>query len=262
MYTGRMNTEQRPVGPTLPPFLKLAGHHLRWQLLVELSRSDRVVSELTELTGEPQNLVSYHLGKLRAGKLVSAQRSSADRRDTYYGLNLAGIGGMLSATGGALHPGLRLTAPSREAGTAGSFKVLFLCTGNSARSQMAEVLIHALSGGVVDARSAGSHPKPLHPNAVRVMREDYGIDLSGHAPKHLDVYAEETFDRVVSLCDRVREVCPPFHGVQEAIHWSIANPATGEPDDVTYPLFRQTAVELVTRIEFFLATLTDPTPAP
>tara|TARA_R110000868_G_scaffold1031_5_gene7907 strand:- start:986 stop:1759 length:774 start_codon:yes stop_codon:yes gene_type:complete len=257
-----MNTEQHPVDATPPPFLQLAGHHLRWRLLVELSRSDRVVSELTELTGEPQNLVSYHLGKLRAGKLVSAQRSSADRRDTYYGLNLAGIGGMLSATGGALHPGLRLTAPSHEAGTAGSFKVLFLCTGNSARSQMAEVLIHALSGGVIDARSAGSHPKPLHPNAVRVMREDYGIDLSGHASKHLDVYAEETFDRVISLCDRVREVCPPFHGVQEAIHWSIANPATGEPDDVTYPLFRQTAVELVTRIEFLLATLTDPTPAP
>tara|TARA_R110000868_G_scaffold37106_4_gene131242 strand:+ start:2702 stop:3475 length:774 start_codon:yes stop_codon:yes gene_type:complete len=257
-----MCTEQHPIDITPPPFLQLAGHRLRWRLLIELSRSDRVVSELTELIGEPQNLVSYHLGKLRDGQLVSAQRSSADRRDTYYGLNLARISDMLTATGGALHPGLKFTAPPRDTNTIGSFKVLFLCTGNSARSQMAEVLIHALSGGVIEAHSAGSNPKPLHPNAVRVMREDYGLDLSGHASKHLEIYTDETFDRAISLCDRVREVCPSFNGVPEAIHWSIANPATGETDDVTYPLFQQTAAELVTRIEFLLATLTNPMSAP
>src|ERR1044071_3906912 len=96
--------------PSLPPpeFLQLAGHPLRWRLLGELARSDRAVSERAGLTGEPQNLVSYHLGKLREGRLVSARRSAADRRDTYYGLDLVRIGGLLSAAGGALHPGLRL----------------------------------------------------------------------------------------------------------------------------------------------------------
>ena len=69
-------------------FLQLAGHPLRWRLLGELARSDRMVHELTGLVGEPQNLVSYHLGKLRDGGLVSARRSSADRRDAYYALDL------------------------------------------------------------------------------------------------------------------------------------------------------------------------------
>jgi protein-tyrosine-phosphatase/DNA-binding transcriptional ArsR family regulator len=244
-------------------FLQLAGHPLRWRLLGELARSDRMVHELTGLIGEPQNLVSYHLGKLRDGRLVSARRSSADRRDSYYTADLARIGRLLSAAGGALHAGIRLSPSSRDDAQADAVvRVLFLCTGNSARSQMAEALARAHSGGVIEAYSAGSHPKPLHPNALRVMREEHGLDLTGYASKHLDVFANERFDWVISLCDRVREVCPPFPGHPETIHWSLPNPATGESDDITYPLFQQTAAELATRIEFLLAALSDRTPAP
>jgi protein-tyrosine-phosphatase len=248
-----------------PEFLQLAGHPLRWRLLSELARSDRLVSELTGLVGEPQNLVSYHLGKLRDGGLVSARRSDADRRDAYYTVDLTRIGGLLSATGGALHPGLRLTRPSREhahASRPAAVRVLFLCTGNSARSLMAEALARALSGGAIEACSAGSHPKPVHPNTVRVMREEHGLDLAGRTSQHLNVLDGQRFDCVISLCDRVREVCPEFPGHPEAIHWSIPNPATGEADDVTYPLFQQTAAELVTRIGFLLAVLRDRIPAP
>ena len=242
-----------------PEFLQLAGHPLRWRLLGELARSDRIVHELTELVGEPQNLVSYHLGKLRDGRLVCARRSSADRRDTYYGLDLARIGALLSASGGALHPGLRLAPPPRVDGPIGPAKVLFLCTGNSARSPMAEALARARSGGAIEAVSAGSHPRPIHPNAVRVMREEYGIDLADHACRRLDAFAAQTFDWVISLCDRVREVCPEFPEHPEIVHWSIANPATGDSDDVTYPLFRQTAADIATRVEFLLARLADRT---
>lgn len=216
-----------------------------------------MVHELTGLVGEPQNLVSYHLGKLRDRRLVSARRSAADGRDNYYVLDLARFGRLLSATGGALHPGLRLAPPKRDDKRIGKVKVLFLCTGNSARSQMAEALAKVRSGGAIAAVSAGSHPKPLHPNAVRVMREEHGLDLSGQASKHLDVFAKERFDLVISLCDRVREVCPPFPEHPETIHWSIPNPATGDADDVTYPLFQQTAAELVTRIDFLLVALAD-----
>jgi len=259
MYMWGMSPQ--PLHPDVPPpeFLQLAGHPLRWRLLGELARSDRMVHELTGLVGQPQNLVSYHLGKLRDGRLVSARRSSADRRDTYYGLDLVRIGSLLSATGGALHPGLRLAPPQRGEPLAGAVKVLFLCTGNSARSQMAEALARARSGGAIETYSAGSHPKPLHPNAVRVMRDEYGLDLANHTSKPLDVFAGQHFDWVISLCDRVREVCPEFPAHPETIHWSIANPATGDPDDVTYPLFQQTAAELSTRIDFLFAVLADRT---
>ena len=221
-----------------------------------------MVHELTGLVGEPQNLVSYHLGKLRDGRLVSARRSSADRRDAYYTVDLARIGGLLSATGGALHPALRLTQRPPDAIAPGAVRVLFLCTGNSARSPMAEALARARSGGVIEAWSAGSHPKPVHPNAVRVMRDEHGLDLAGQTPKHLDAFVGQRFDWVISLCDRVREVCPEFPGHPETIHWSIANPAADDADDdVTYPLFQRTAAELATRIGFLLAALTDRTRA-
>ncbi len=91
-----------------PGFLRLAGHPLRWTLLSELVRSDRQVHELSALLGRPQSLVSYHLARLRAGQLVSMRRSSADRRDAYYTVDLARCGELLAAAGAALHPGLRL----------------------------------------------------------------------------------------------------------------------------------------------------------
>jgi protein-tyrosine-phosphatase/DNA-binding transcriptional ArsR family regulator len=253
--------------PELDPqaFMQLTGHPLRWRLLGELGRSDRMVHELTGLVGQPQNLVSYHLGKLRDAGLVSAHRSSADRRDAYYTVNLARISALLTATGVAVHPGLRLTSPPPTGARAGAApaRVLFLCTGNSSRSQIAEALAWVRSGGLVEAHSAGSHPKPLHANAVRVMHEEHGIDLSGQRSKHLSVFAQQRFDQVISLCDRVREVCPEFPGQPETIHWSIPDPAAVQGDDeATYPAFQQTAAELETRVGFLLAAVTQPTDEP
>jgi protein-tyrosine-phosphatase/DNA-binding transcriptional ArsR family regulator len=251
---------ERELSP--PGFLRLAGHPLRWRLLSELARSDRMVHELTGLVGQPQNLVSYHLGKLRDGRLVAARRSSADGRDAYYMVDLARLRTLLAATGAALHPGLHLAPPPDDEDTrpgAASVRVLFLCTGNSARSQMAEALARARSGGTIEAFSAGSRPKPLHPNTLRVMREQ-GIDLAGQRSKHLAEFAETSLDRVITLCDRVREVCPEFPGHPDAIHWSIPDPAaTGEDDEATYPAFQRAAAELETRIGFLIAATGNPT---
>jgi protein-tyrosine-phosphatase/DNA-binding transcriptional ArsR family regulator len=252
---------------TPPGFLQLAGHPLRWQLLGELACSDRMVHELTGLLGQPQSLVSYHLGKLRDARLVSARRSSADRRDAYYSVDLTRVGEMLSATGGALHPGLRLVPPdpSSVRSPAAGAQVLFLCTGNSARSQMAEALARVRSGGLVEAHSAGSHPKALHANAVRVMRDEHRIELAGQRSKHLSVFAEQRFDLVISLCDRVREVCPEFPGRPETIHWSIPDPAAGPAGgdgEAGYPAFQQVADELEARIGFLLAALAAPATPP
>src|SRR5688572_25785741 len=194
-----------------PPLLRLAGHPLRWRLLSELARSDRRVGELCALAARRQSLVSYHLRELRDGGLVSMRRSAADGRDTYYVLDLARCGELLSSASASLHPGLAPRSRARRERGTPLARVLFLCTGNSARSQIAELLAGQLSGGAVSAASAGSHPKPLHPNAVRVMRER-GIDISRRRSKHLSEFADQRFDYVISLCDRVREVCPDFPG--------------------------------------------------
>jgi protein-tyrosine-phosphatase/DNA-binding transcriptional ArsR family regulator len=251
IYCGRVITGQHGAPPG---FLRLAGHPLRWRLLAELAGSDRQVRELTALVGQRQSLVSYHLGQLRSGGLVSMRRSSADRRDAYYSVDLARCAELLAATGTELHPGLRLVP-----GAAGRVQVrarlLFLCTGNSARSQMAEAFAEQLAGDVIDAASAGSHPKSLHPNAVRAMLE-YGIDIAGRQAKHLDTFSGQRFDYVISLCDRVREVCPEFPGHPELIHWSIADPSAGADSDAeTYPAFRAVAAGLRTRIGYLLGRI-------
>src|SRR5918994_4291917 len=245
-------------GESSPPrFLRLAGHPLRWRLLSELAHSDRRVGELCALAGRRQSLISYHLRQLRDGGLVSMRRSAADGRDTYYVLDLPRCGELLSSAGVALHPGL--ARPPRPAAGGGRrpalARVLFLCTGNSARSQIAEALCERLSGGALSAASAGSHPKPLHPNAVRVMRAR-GIDIAGRRTKHLSEFAAERFDYVISLCDRVREVCPEFPGGPGLIHWSIPDPAR-EPgsDEETLPAFERTATELCTRVGFLIAAI-------
>jgi protein-tyrosine-phosphatase len=235
---------------------------VRWRLLQELAWSDRSVSELTSLVGEPQNLVSYHLRQLREGGLVVTRRSSADRRDSYYAIDLVASREALQDAGGSLHPALRGTAPSpppRTATTPGC-RVLFLCTGNSARSQIAEALLHRMSAGTVDTASAGSHPRELHPNAVRVMRRR-GIDISANRTKHVDELVSQPFDEVVTLCDRVREVCPPFPSRPELVHWSLPDPSVeGATDRASYPAFERTADELETRIGFQLHRLTNPAP--
>lgn len=240
-----------------PDILGLLGDPLRWQLLSELGRSDRRVGELVELVGKPQNVVSYHLGELRRGGVVSSRRSSADGRDVYYRADLLRCRDLLRATGPALHPALSL-APT-NADDRGPRRVrkklLFLCTGNSARSQIAEALVEHRSGGAVQARSAGSRPKPLHPNAVRVMARR-GVDIAGRPTKSLSRFARNRFDRVITLCDKVREICPEFPGAPVASHWSIADPAVvGESDDATYPAFEEVADEIDGRVALLLADL-------
>jgi DNA-binding transcriptional ArsR family regulator len=197
----------RPIAGDPPAFVRLASHTLRWRLLRELVQSDRAVKELVELVEEPQNLVSYHLRLLRDGGLVTARRSSADGRDTYYTIDLTACRAALQSAGTALHASLVLApaapASSRTESSRRRRRVLFLCTGNSARSQMAEALLDHMSCGAVEAASAGSHPNPLHPTAVRALHKR-GIDISANSTKHVDGFIAQRFDTVITLCDRVR----------------------------------------------------------
>jgi hypothetical protein len=149
--------------------------------------------------------------------------AASTARDSYYHLDLESCAQTLGAVGLALHPALRLapTPPSaRSTGRAVRPRVLFACTGNSARSPIAEALLRHRAGGDVEVASAGSHPKArIHPDAVRVLREHYGgIDIADHRPRHLDTVAHRHFDYVISLCDKVREVCPEFSDQPRLIH--------------------------------------------
>ena len=241
-----------------PEILGLLGDPLRWQLVGELGRSDRRVGELVQLVGKPQNLVSYHLAELRHAGIVSARRSSADGRDVYYRADLFRCRDLLGETGLSLHPGLSLapTPPGEVVLRRARPRLLFLCTGNSARSQIAEALVEHRSKGTVEARSAGSHPKPLHPNAVRVMAER-GVDISGRPTKSLTRFAHTRFDRVITLCDKVREVCPEFPGSPVTCALEHRRPrGRGNSDEATYPAFQHVADEIESRVALLLADVT------
>src|SRR3954469_19935488 len=206
-----------------PAFVRLAAHPLRWRLLTELAESDYRVRELVTRVDQPQNLVSYHLRLLRDGGLVTATRSSADRRDSYYHLDLDRCARELAGSGTALHPALRTSHPPSGAplpqGRGRPLSVLFVCTGNSARSPVAEALLTLRSAGAVRTSSAGSRPKEhLHPDAVRVLRDRFDVDVSAQRPRHLDDVADGSFDLVITLCDKAREVCPEFSGPVRRIH--------------------------------------------
>ncbi|MBQ1025049.1 MarR family transcriptional regulator [Micromonospora sp. C95] len=256
------------INPEPPGVLRLTAHPLRWRLLAELARSDRQVRELMELIGQQQSLTSYHLGQLRAGGLVTVRRSSADKRDSYYSLNLLACRNLLAEAGALLHPGLRLTPaalapPGPDPRGAGELpvRVIFLCTGNSSRSQMAEAILQQLGGERVDVVSAGGQPKPLHANTVRVMGES-GIDMTKRRPKHLSDFLEQRFDYVISLCDRLREVCPDFPRARAVVHWSVPDPAAEAVSaEQSYAQFQRTAEELRTRVEFLLYAIDHATAA-
>ena len=239
--------------------VRLLADPVRWLLVRELASGDRRVRELTTAAGQPQNLVSYHLRQLRAGGLVTARRSSFDGRDTYYSLDLDSCARELAGAASLLHPGLAFP-PAVGAAEAGAPRtarqVLFVCTGNSGRSPMAEALLRYRAGRRVSAASAGTHPKPLHPAAAAILRSRYRIDISGHQPVHVRTVAGQRFDCVISLCDKAREACPPFAGSPDRVHWSLPDPAAATTDATgVEAAFDRLATELDTRIRFLLSAL-------
>jgi protein-tyrosine-phosphatase len=236
--------------------MRMASHPLRWALLTELATGDQRVRELAAAVDEPQNLVSYHLRLLRSAGLIDARRSSCDGRDTYYHLNLATCAGAFGEAAAALHPALAPVTIGKPAAHSAARSVLFLCTGNSARSPMAEALLRQKGQGRIRAASAGSHPKPrMHPDTIRVMRDMYGIDLRGGRPQPLAAVVRGRFDHVITLCDRVREYARD-HGVATTMHWSLPDPsAAGDGDRARYQEFHRVASELNNRIDFLLPVL-------
>ena len=122
-------------------------------------------------------------------------------------------------------------------------RILILCTGNSARSQIAEGLFRSKAAGSIDVFSAGTKPKGLNPRAVEVMKE-IGLDISGHQSKDVSQFSQQQFDVVITVCDNAKESCPVFPGAK-TIHWSIK-----DPEDLVS--FREIRNELDERIQNYL----------
>lgn len=231
-----------------PEIIKLLAHDLRWNMLKALTASDFRVQELVALVDEPMNLVSYHLKKLRDEGVVSTRRSEADGRDIYYRANLVRLNDLYQAAGAALHPALSLTPRTNETGL--PQRVLFVCTHNSARSQMAEGLMRNLAEQSVEVYSAGSHPTELHMDAIETM-DEFGIDIRQQRSKDLQEFVGQSFDHIITVCDRAREICPTFPG--EHAHWGFADPAVIANAAERRRAFRQIAGQLSSRIGYFLA---------
>jgi arsenate reductase len=131
-------------------------------------------------------------------------------------------------------------------------RVLFLCTGNSARSQMAEAMARTLSEGNVEAFSAGTHPKELHPMAVQVMGEA-GIDISRQRGKAVSEFDGQSFDYVITVCDQANQACPVWPGARERIHWSFEDPAAAQGSEAErVEVFRRLRDEIRQRVQLFL----------
>jgi ArsR family transcriptional regulator len=243
--------------PSASSMLKLLADDTRWQLISELRRSDRQAGELGTLLKLPQNLVSYHLGMLRQAGLVQAHRSDADARTVYYSLDLAALGAGYAGIGAAMqlpHNGNPATQPATT--------VFFLCTQNSARSQMAEGWLRHLSSGRIPVRSAGIAPQALHPLAIQVMAEA-GVDIGYQQAKGLDALADVVPNVVVTVCDLAREQCPEWSASTNQLHWSIPDPVRTQANPESQAqTFRAVRDDLRQRVVGLLALLPDLTMTP
>lgn len=132
-------------------------------------------------------------------------------------------------------------------------RVLFLCTGNSCRSQMAEGLLRHYDGTHFEVFSAGTKPVSVNRRAVKVMQE-IGIDLSTHRSKHVDDFADQKFDYVITVCDNAKESCPFFPGESQRLHWPFEDPAHAlGTDEEVLAVFRRVRDEIAGRIRRFIS---------
>jgi arsenate reductase len=131
-------------------------------------------------------------------------------------------------------------------------RILILCTGNSARSQMAEGLFRDEAGDRYEVFSAGTTPTQVRPEAIAVMNE-IGIDISGHRSKSVDEFTGQEFDQVITVCDNAKESCPVFPGKTQRLHWPFEDPATAQgSEDERKAAFRKVRDQLHRRIRVFL----------
>jgi arsenate reductase len=173
---------------------------------------------------------------------IARQRHDLDRLDG----ELIDLEATIAAAGRAR--GRRKERPMSET----PIRVLFVCTGNSARSQIAEAVLGRIGGADFEVHSAGTEPKGVNPYTVQIL-DDAGIDWSAARSKSVDEYAGQTFDYVITVCDRARQTCPVFPGTHNTLHWGLDDPAEVEGSDAAkLGAFQRTYLELQQRLRPFV----------
>ena len=136
-----------------------------------------------------------------------------------------------------------------------SIRVLFLCTGNSARSIIGAALLKHMGGDGFEVHSAGTHPKSINPYTIRVL-DELNLDISGDRSKDLAEFADQSFDYVITVCDAAAEECPVFPGAPQRIHWSFMDPAAVQgTEEEKLRAFRRTARDMHAKLETFVSTV-------
>jgi protein-tyrosine-phosphatase/DNA-binding HxlR family transcriptional regulator len=236
--------------PDLPILFDLLSHRLRWAIVQQLASGDVRVNEIVAHLGEPMNVVSYHLKKMRDSGLIVGRRSEADARDVYYQLDLARLKALYAEASALLHPAF---SSEPQPPLQSALRVLFVCSFNSARSQMAEAWLRHLSDGQIEVASAGINPGTIHPEAIRAMQA-HGIDISSQRAKSVEKFAHQPFDLVITVCDIAREEVPTFDRVKRFLHWGMPNPLKTPPSEQK-EVYDRTAGALRSRVANLLQLL-------
>ena len=246
--------------PGQAEILRILGEPHRLAIFTLLTTGPLQVRDLCAATSLSLPLVSQHLRVLRRIGLVQARRDPGDARGVWYSIEPQPLRELKSTMSWLFDVASTVDRRPRSeqfgipaVSCPNNFRVLFLCTANSARSQMAESLLEQVGGGLFEARSAGTQPRgELHPLTVKSLAE-IGIDASGQAAKHYDVFAGEPFHYVITVCDLANEECPELPGDYQRVHWSITDPlaASGTETEV-YSAFVCAREELARRIRLFV----------
>jgi len=241
-------------------FLKAMADETRLAILGLLRLTDLRGGEIAARLGLPANAVSYHLKQLREVGVLNDRHSHADARDVYYHLDLDRLQALYRQAGQTLHPLLSPEDPkasgAAEIPADRPLRVLFLCTHNSARSQLAEAILRLRGGEAVEVASAGDRPTAVHPMTISLL-EEHGIEPGPYVAKSLDRFVGQSFDYVITVCDRVKEHCPVFPDDPVRIHWSLSDPTAIKEEAARSRAFATLWLELCTRVGHLLS-LTHP----
>ena len=191
------------------------------------------------VTRMPAELANDLIDRIDAQRnVIARQRAELDQLEAEL-VDLEATARMTTTNGGGAMAGVPI-------------RVLFVCTGNSARSQIAEALLHEIGGEDFAVFSAGTEPKGVNPYTIRTLAE-VGIDWSGARSKSVAEFVDQPFDYVITVCDRARQSCPVFPGDHNSLHWGLDDPAEVEgTDDEKLAAFRRTRTEVATRLRPFV----------